>query len=89
LRDIRARLYNIRIILAALSGEPLRAGKGSHPSMNTGPFFVHGAAGAAQHARFAGLSARSGFASARQHVAGFAGRLVISTPPGYARRLVS
>ena len=31
-------LYNLRIILAALSGEPLRAGKGSHPSVNTGPF---------------------------------------------------
>jgi hypothetical protein len=37
--------------------------------MNTGPFFVRAAAGAAQHARFAGFSARSGFASARQHVA--------------------
>ena len=57
LHEFRARIYNVRIILAALSGEPLRAGKGSHPSVNTGPFFVRGACGAVQHARFAGLSA--------------------------------
>src|SRR5215210_6014447 len=56
LRGLRGRLYNIRIILAALSGEPLRAGKGSHPSVNTGPFFV-------QH-----LSTLQPSASACQHV---------------------
>src|SRR5215210_2055510 len=59
LHRLRPLLYNLRIILAALSGEPLRAGKGSHPSVNTGPFFV-----SARPLR--GLSARSGFASACQ-----------------------